>query len=952
MKRYILIPAGICLFIEISTMIWQHRSHSELWKARRAKVKGDAEALVEQIHSMSIPSDAAERDQAGLRYYTWHLNVLPTPICLSNHQLTSLPWGLTGTFNLYAVACNSSGIEEGLKADLWNILTSMLEWKMEEYITDEGRLVSTFTTATNLAIYDLLLGRYHIRHHLGEGLLARLKVKALDKDLFECCCRKNTEGQSLLHTIRSVVSLLSHVCSFRQLLIFLGLVIADDKLLLFPILSLLRPSAAANPTTSAYLAETATLWWIKGGRCCKELIDFLYCTITGAPAYLLSAALLQSMVSYMSLSANQAVSHTLLRSFRATMCRGVLLALARFDYVEDPHWIVSPKTYTALNIATTLTPSEVAYSLNSVVSRLDNALTFLQEPAACIFGWTAQQAIDRFSQKWSRVTHMSNYLRTHYHTSTKLNCSEASHHQRKDSSCTPPPVKGPHYGLQALLSSACTITAETSKCYCLLADNTRWATSPLAVLQDTKRTLQRISSIPRSGADDFLKRKYNFVNILCEKEERSYRIVSDVTSARAPISSVLNSINLARSFGLNALPCENMSAELSCQRHSVGTSPPLVECLIDKALECTRTAPSMAVVASSRLTKIPSCAPEDVDPGVIPYSATVSRVMSTTNCYSLFPTPPECPWESISEFHFDIDVSRLRYVEYDGLPSSLAYLAWLTTSSPRIDARLWPDCVPLMRGGGTWSITFEHVFFRYPGSDVLVLRDVSFHVRSGATLGIIGGSGAGKSSILLLISRIYAPTEGRILINNIPIERYPVRQLRRCIGNCWQGSNSMKFFEHHSIEENIALGDLLSASASAVATVLHGVGMDVAIEQRPSGMKCPLNYNQWSSGELERLAISRSLMLPHSCTGVFLFDESGSAVDPETEDRILGLTSPCSVTRVIVSHRLASVRNADEIIVLFGGAVVHRGTWGQLQQCHSETFFDNLYDAQSKSASL
>ena len=223
-----------------------------------------------------------------------------------------------------------------------------------------------------------------------------------------------------------------------------------------------------------------------------------------------------------------------------------------------------------------------------------------------------------------------------------------------------------------------------------------------------------------------------------------------------------------------------------------------------------------------------------------------------------------------------------------------------------------------------WSVEFQKVRFRYRKGEP-VLEDLSFRVEEGKTLGVLGSTGAGKSTILALLLRFYEPEEGRILINGVPIHRIPLTVLRRRIA--WVTQNPFLF--SGTLRENILWGVEGATEedlqwASRIAQVEEFVQRfperyDVLIGQRGATL---------SGGQKQRISLARALLKKPS---LLLLDDATSAVDLATEASIQeGLRSLTGTTVIVVTQRISSVVFADSILLLEKGRAVGWGTHREL----------------------
>ncbi len=219
------------------------------------------------------------------------------------------------------------------------------------------------------------------------------------------------------------------------------------------------------------------------------------------------------------------------------------------------------------------------------------------------------------------------------------------------------------------------------------------------------------------------------------------------------------------------------------------------------------------------------------------------------------------------------------------------------------------------------EITFKNVSFKY--KDEYVLKDISFHIESGKTLAIIGLTGSGKTTIINLLGRFYEPWEGEILIDGVDVRRIDLKTLRENIAYVPQDV----FLFSDTVRENIKLGkeveEEIIEKALRDARALHFVknlpeGLETVIGERGLGL---------SGGQKQRLTIARALVRALiGSAKILILDDVTSALDMETELYIQKALEEYSLTKIIIAHRISSVKNADEIIVLDKGEIVERGT--------------------------
>lgn len=224
------------------------------------------------------------------------------------------------------------------------------------------------------------------------------------------------------------------------------------------------------------------------------------------------------------------------------------------------------------------------------------------------------------------------------------------------------------------------------------------------------------------------------------------------------------------------------------------------------------------------------------------------------------------------------------------------------------------------------QLSFEQVSFTYPDTGIKALNDISFELKEGETLGIVGKTGSGKSTLLDLIVRLYDPTEGKVIIDNQNANAYTLNNLREVIGYVPQ--NPFLFSE--SIEDNIRFGKN-DASIEEIVEAAKNAAVHNNIKGFKDGYKTLLGERgvTLSGGQIQRISIARALIKDPI---ILLFDDCLSAVDADTEEKILAHLNRISQdkTTCIVSHRVSSVKNADKIIVLKEGEIIQQGTHKEL----------------------
>lgn len=241
------------------------------------------------------------------------------------------------------------------------------------------------------------------------------------------------------------------------------------------------------------------------------------------------------------------------------------------------------------------------------------------------------------------------------------------------------------------------------------------------------------------------------------------------------------------------------------------------------------------------------------------------------------------------------------------------------------------------------SIEFKNVSFAYPGSDSQsVLENISFRVEPGETLAVIGATGSGKSSLVHLIPRFYDATEGEVLVDDINVKDYELTVLRDKIAIVLQKAELYS----RSIAENIRWSNK-NAEPPEIKKAAEIAQADEFICSKSYGYHTPVTEggHSLSGGQKQRISIARAILKQHE---ILIFDDSTSALDLKTEAALYhALREECpDVTKIIIAQRIASIQNADRIMVLDNGGISAIGTHTELLE-RSEIYRD-IYRSQLK----
>ncbi len=245
------------------------------------------------------------------------------------------------------------------------------------------------------------------------------------------------------------------------------------------------------------------------------------------------------------------------------------------------------------------------------------------------------------------------------------------------------------------------------------------------------------------------------------------------------------------------------------------------------------------------------------------------------------------------------------------------------------------------------SIDFDHVWFKYKeNAKEYVLSDVSFHIKAGQTVGIIGQTGSAKTSLVQLIPRLYDANKGTVKIDGVDVKNYPMKHLRDAIAVVLQKNTLFS----GTMLSNLKWGDE-NASMEEIKEACHIACVDEFIDRLPDGYNTEMGQGgvNVSGGQKQRLCIARAILKKPK---VLILDDSTSAVDTATEAKIRkGLARKLpNMTKIIIAQRISSVRHADQIIILDRGRVNAIGTHESLLA--NNKIYQEIYQSQKEGADL
>ncbi|WP_168169775.1 ABC transporter ATP-binding protein [Candidatus Izimaplasma bacterium ZiA1] len=243
------------------------------------------------------------------------------------------------------------------------------------------------------------------------------------------------------------------------------------------------------------------------------------------------------------------------------------------------------------------------------------------------------------------------------------------------------------------------------------------------------------------------------------------------------------------------------------------------------------------------------------------------------------------------------------------------------------------------------SIEFKDVSFRYPNVEEYTLKNINLKIDAGQKLAIVGMNGAGKTTLVKLLCRLFEPTEGEILVNNIPLKSYSKEVCENLFSVVFQ---DFKLFSY-SIKDNVSSG--LNGDANKVHETLSKTGLSERVDKMPKSIDTIIyqrskeNGVEISGGEAQKLAISRAL---YKDSGIVILDEPTAALDPKAEADIYEKfnTLVYNKTALFISHRMSSCKFCDEVIVIDKGEIIEKGHHDLL--VNAKGLYNKMWTAQAK----
>ena len=247
-----------------------------------------------------------------------------------------------------------------------------------------------------------------------------------------------------------------------------------------------------------------------------------------------------------------------------------------------------------------------------------------------------------------------------------------------------------------------------------------------------------------------------------------------------------------------------------------------------------------------------------------------------------------------------------------------------------------------------FDITFENITFKYPNIDNTVLKDLSFTIKYGEKIALVGVNGSGKSTIVKLLLRMYEPDEGEILINGISIKNYEINSYRQKFSACFQSVTRYSLM----FSENITLSDLKNIdSTDDITKAINASGLDNIHDTWDKKLNTPITRLfdedgvELSGGEWQKVGIARAFF---KNAPFIILDEPSSALDPKAESRIFNSFSSLCADKsgLLISHRLSNIMMVDSIIFLENGRIKETGTHDELMKQNGT--YAEMYNLQAE----
>ncbi|CCW62010.1 unnamed protein product [Phytomonas sp. EM1] len=903
-----------------------------------------AECLVSNLIATAASTPAEDCDTGIIKIYLNHNGLSLVTVTL--HSLAENGWKVQDIFETYCMLWDSSDDANESLINVWNCLCAIIDTHLTFYLDnlawEEEELVKT------VAIARLLLSKYNIN-------------KKRPRRRRECISGSGNQYIATMDGLRLQLEERQNAlkgsafCSFILLLKSFQRVMSSTHLLILTGVALLSGDCIFRllPTASELLcySDLVNRQFITTRG--TSFFSFAKEALMGSSGKLLAWAVLGNAVRDFARMGKIVLSSSVMHEYYYALLLDAIVSLSRLDYTPHRYWGLPAAVYDSLITLTSFNLDDIDIAVSRYLRFLDVFTICVLHPVECATLWISQQWVRYVQLTWSRMTYMRDFMKEFYDCT--IACGKSSEELRAGS--TPMDQRRrffstSHYGLTLLLSVS--IEKESMQ---IIAFQTCLSSWPSACAKLSVEVCERMVQLWEHQSDHCQEGNYgakeSMVRYFLAKRDL-LRSLESSNECEIPGPFICHQV-LDKGFsGLRLGGWEDVVA------HHVPPCNPSIpaylfrwgwETVMASVFSLAQSVPLITTIGCSAVlnTGLLQCDPARAER----LAVELDHLAGLWDPFQQDYVPRRSrAGRPTSHYLFDVYRQSSRYCGYASYPVSIGLLSKLARITPTIDARRHENCEPLP--SGPWSIEFKKVWFRYPTKQQFVLKGVSFKIKAGEFCGVIGFSGAGKSTIALLISRIYAPHAGVILLNGISIDRYAVRDLRRNLANCWHGDQSMRFLDSLSIRDNLALGNLLDVDHNTITQALSLSKSTDFVESRGHGYLNTLDSRAFSGGEVECLAIARAMMKRSSSVGAYIFDESTSGLDFTTEKEILNTIRQYSTrgkkqpaTIIMITHRLAYIQQADNIIVINQGEVVEHGSWKELVHDPGNVYFHRLVSSRT-----
>ncbi|PWU99369.1 putative ABC transporter [Trypanosoma cruzi] len=887
-------------------------------------------------------------------------------------------------FEVYSGLLRNKSSDKLLICDSWNCLVAIVRHHLRRHVKEDNALLLDEIQAEGLlAVCILLRRRYDITK---SSLLLNSSplVESFPEGLFQLFLSAYRKKKSIRLGLLSFLKLVWGSCSTRQLIGLICVLLLSPDVILMTLVGW-HTDMHWMPLCVTEIEKALTP---ESVSCEHSFFQFMKENFFGATGALVAIAVNSIGPIELIYCLRNFVTGYILMDLVTAFHVSAYLALATADYNPDDNWSLSQSVLNALWQVSSLVMGELQSQLPYLTQLFCSAWVVMRFPAMALTIWLGAQWNDLVEFLNESLYLESQYAKRHL---LSLDCflhQEEGESRNEKKNCEegrmllggqlnfPSPISlimkagdffvgnnnaaggkqksffqlqtvapagmRQHHGLAVLLLVFLELKLISKPSWNCILQNASWPMAPTALVRHIFYTLEKalVFETKTTNSQRIQGVKAVMQIMLCMREG-----IFEAHSGSRYVAEYHQGFMFFRQNGME------LGVVKAFVEAPYGSRNDKREYFIRDFLRGVfRTTSAMPLLLTSIATLCSSKAYLEQD--ALEQSGVISHLEFIQHAFPLFPTFADLFYEEHGLSAAQVDLARVQRQLTLGGSSLGCYqvLEELQFMQHKIDRPIM-DPPPLMEG--PWSIEFHDVSYRYSEDKPYILWHVSFRVEKGSFLGITGYSGAGKTTILRLLNGTYAPTLGEIRINGIDIRRYPARMLRRRIANVWQEESQLRLFDHLSIADNVAFGNLWSCSVTDIYGALSAARALNFVQNRSSNIFAPLRAQEFSGGEVERLCIARALMRKSSEACVYVFDEATSAVDTETERSVfcfLGLTREAKRTRqttcVIVSHRLATLKSADTVLVLNDGRVEQLGCWDDLCKGEADSSFLRMMRSQ------